>query len=347
MAQNKFLSGVGRALLFDGDELIGVAKTLTESTFNFTISAEEIRGGQGNALFGKYFHDSSLAITMTDAMFNLEYFAANLGVNIDQGGLSIYESPKEGEAVSSGVVTLAKTPVAFGGAYIGWYKRPSDQYWTIGTITGNTMSIPDASDLDRYCVKYFYQNEDARSITIKTQYVPKVLHVVIINDLFSGDATEGGVNKYGRLITDIPSFQLDGNQDLSLTATSAATVSLTGNALGVESGDSCEEDPYYGTMTEEIFGSSWKDNAVALAVENGVIELAASGTETLNIRVVFGGSIASKRQPNSNFTFAVESGNATVDTAGVITGGSEDSVISVTLTGYPNIVAYAYVEVNA
>lgn len=42
------------------------AKTLTESTFNFSISSEEIRGGQANALFGKYFHDSNLAITLTD-----------------------------------------------------------------------------------------------------------------------------------------------------------------------------------------------------------------------------------------------------------------------------------------
>lgn len=42
------------------------AKTLTESTFDFTITGEEIRGGQGNALWGKYFHDSNLAVTLTD-----------------------------------------------------------------------------------------------------------------------------------------------------------------------------------------------------------------------------------------------------------------------------------------
>lgn len=55
------MNGVGLTLLSEN-----YAKTLTESTFNFSISAEEIRGGQGNALFGKYFHDSSLAITLTD-----------------------------------------------------------------------------------------------------------------------------------------------------------------------------------------------------------------------------------------------------------------------------------------
>lgn len=63
---NQFIAGVGRALLFSGNDLIGVAKTLTENTFNFGISSEEIRGGQGNALWGKYFHDSSMNVTLTD-----------------------------------------------------------------------------------------------------------------------------------------------------------------------------------------------------------------------------------------------------------------------------------------
>ena len=45
MAQNHFLAGVGTALLFKGNDLVGVAKTLTESTFDFAITAEDIRGG--------------------------------------------------------------------------------------------------------------------------------------------------------------------------------------------------------------------------------------------------------------------------------------------------------------
>lgn len=61
-----FLAGVGTALIFKNNDLIGVAKTLTESTFNFSITGEEIRGGSGNALWGKYFHDSNLSVTLTD-----------------------------------------------------------------------------------------------------------------------------------------------------------------------------------------------------------------------------------------------------------------------------------------
>lgn len=341
MAQNQFLAGVGRALLFDGDNLIGVAKTLTESTFNFSISSEDIRGGQGNALFGKYFHDSNLGITLTDAMFKLEYLAANLGVNIEQGGLSMYESPKAGELVEqNGVIALANTPVAFNGTMIGWYKKPSDRYWNVATIAGQQMAIPSAQQGETYCVKYMYQNADARQITIKTQYVPKVLHIVILSDLFSGDVNDvGSATRYGRVITDIPSFQLDGNQDLNLTATSAATISLTGNALGVESGDSCEEDPYYGTMTEEIFGSSWKDNVIALAVENAD-DLSVG--DTIIVYAVYGGATASNRVANDNFTFAKESGTVVIGADGKITSGT--GTVSITLKDKTEIVAYAVVS---
>lgn len=43
----KFLAGVARAILLRGNEIIGVAQTLTDSSMNFAITAEEIRGGQG------------------------------------------------------------------------------------------------------------------------------------------------------------------------------------------------------------------------------------------------------------------------------------------------------------
>lgn len=346
------INGIGLTTLCEN-----YAKTLTESTFNFSISNEEIRGGQGNALFGKYFHDSNLAITLVDAMFKLEYLAANLGVDISMGGLSMYESPAAGEvAGAGGVINLTQVPTAVNGSLLAWYKKPADTNWSVTTISeagGVYTIVPDgAVAQDVYCVKYFYQNENARSIIINTQYVPKTLHVVIINDLFSGDPGDvGSATRYGRIITDIPSFQLDGNQDLNLTATSAATISLTGNALGVDSGTSCEESPYYGTMTEEIFGSSWTDNVIALAIENSDLELVQSATETLIVRAVFGGAVASQRKSNDNFTFAVESGtSATVSAAGVVTAaasGTGDTVISVTLKENTNIVAYATVSVSA
>ena len=134
-----------------------------------------------------------------------------------------------------------------------------------------------------------------------------------------------------------------------MTATSAATVSLTGNALGVMSGDSCEEEPYYGTMTEEIFGYSWKEDVIALAIENSDIEIAQGGSEQLAVRAVFGGSVASQRVDATDLTFAVETGNsyASVAPTGVVSGtAAGEAVISVTLKGHTDIVAYATVTVS-
>lgn len=354
-----FLAGVGRALIFRNNALIGVAKTLTNSTFDFSITGEEIRGGAANALWGKYFHDSNLQVTLEDAMFNLEYIAASLGVNVQSGGISVME--EELTATTEQTVTLSQTPIAFDGTMIGWYKKPTDSDWTIGTVSTqptNTMSIPKSTQNEVYCVKYFYSNENAKSITIKTQYVPSELHVVILNDLFSGDINNiSSATRYGRLITDIPRLQMDGSQNLALTATGAATVSLTGSALAVSTADSCEEDPYYGTMTQETYGEAWQDDVVGLALENPDIDLGANGTETLIVRAVFGGNMASQRKDNSNFTFTVETtptpatGVTVGENTGIVTASSATAgtaLVSVALTDYPDVPpAYALVTITA
>ena len=354
MAQNHFLAGVGTALLFKGNDLVGVAKTLTESTFDFAITAEDIRGGQGNGLLGRYFHDSTLTATLTDAMFDLNYMALSLGVNIESGGLSVKE---EELTATTGAVTVTETPVAFDGTMIGWYKKPTDSDWQIGTIAGTTMTITGATAGQVYCVKYFYQNENAKSITIKSQYVPATLHVVVMTDLYSGKVgTQSDATRYGRLIVDIPQFQLEGNQNLSLTATSAATINLTGMALAVLDGATCEDDPYYGTMTEEIYGAKWQDDVIALAIENSDIQMSHNDTEALIVRAVYGKGMASQRKDNSNFTFTVETSPAAtatgvaVSTDGVVSAGTVDgvAVVEVTLKGAPNVPpAYATIDVTA
>lgn len=346
---NRYLAGVGRALLIRGDELIGVAKTLTDSTFDFSITSEDIRGGAANMLWGRYFHDSTLTATLTDAMFKLEYIAASLGTNIQSGGLSIAE---EQVSATGGVITATQTPVATAGSVIGWYKLPSEENWQVATFNGKNIAIAGATDNTTYCLKYFYQNENARSIVLNANYIPDELHVVIINDLFNGDIATDPTNttKIGRLITDMPRFQLDGSQSLSLTSSGAATTSLSGSALAMSDPNSCDDDAYYGTMTEEIFGETWQDNVIALAVADAELELSSGETSTLSVYAVFGGVMASAKKDNSNFTFTVQSGtSATVSSAGVVTATSTtgDTVIEVALTGYESVSpAYVYVTVS-
>ena len=102
-------------------------------------------------------------------------------------------------------------------------------------------------------------------------------------------------------------------------------------------------------MTEEIFGYSWKDDVIALAIENSDIEIASNGQEKLAVRAVFGGNVASQRVDNSEITFAMESGNsyASVAPTGIVSGiGAGNAVVSATLKGRTDIVAYATVTVT-
>lgn len=217
------------------------------------------------------------------------------------------------------------------------------------------MAIPNAEVGEKYCVMYFYQNANADSIIIPVDYVPDELHVIILNDLFNADiSTTNNATKVGRLITDIPRLQLDGAQDLNLTATSAATVSLSGSALAVDSTDSCEAESYYGTMTEEIFGVKWQNEVRSIAFEDADMSLAANATQTAVCYVLFNGNKAPKIVDNANFTFAVEDGDtfASVDTKGVVTAKAAGKAhISATLKGAdpgngPAVVGYFEVTVT-
>lgn len=350
----KFLANVGTALIFKGNEFVAIGDTLTEDTFSFSATPNEVRGGKSNPLLGRWFSDSTLNVTITNATFKLEYLAWSLGTTIEQGGTSFYESTGAGEkVVTAGQIELKYTPAAFNGAMIGWYKKPTDTGWSIGAIseTGNKyyMAISGAQPNDVYCIKYPYMDENARMMTIPADFNPDELHVVLLNDLYNADINaDSSASVIGRLITDIPRLGLDPSQDLTLNATSSAPTQISGTAFRYSSGTGCSTEATYGTMTEQVYGAKWQDNVVAIAIENADMELGASETETAIVRVVYGGSVASQRKDNSNFTFTKVSGNATVTTGGVVNSGeSGESVISVALTGYPNVSpAYIHVSVN-
>lgn len=357
MAQNVFAAGSATALLFSGDNLIGVAKTLTDSSLEATISAEEIRAGGGNMLWGKYFHTSNLNVNLTDAMFNMEYFALALGIPIASGGVTIME---EQLVVSTSLttLTLSETPVSFNGSIIGWYKKPTETEWTIGVVNGKTMTINQAVEGDKFCVKYYYQNPNVTSMTLKAQYVPSIIHVTLLVDLFRGsgyniDPTKS--TKAGRLIIDIPQVQMDGSQNLNLTSTTASTISLAGSALAIETSTECTTDPYYGTITQELFNDIWQNRVSAIAVANGDVTLSvsAANSEKLEVYALFKGLETPRQLDPAELTFTIAEGDtaASVDGQGLVTPkATGNAVVKVVITeNAPANVdpAYAYVTVTA
>lgn len=349
--QNIFAAGSATALLFEGQNLWGVAKTLTDSTIENSITAEELRAASGNLLFGKYFHTSNMNVTLTNIMFDMNYMAKSLGTAISSGGAALYEESLV-VGVGGTTVTLTETPVAFGGSIVGWYKLPASEEWTIGAVTGKAMTISGATAGATVCVKYFYNDPNATGFIAKAQYVPAILHVVLLVDLFKGSGSIEDLNtsnpKAGRLIIDIPQFQLDGGQNLALTSTGAATTSLTGSALAVEDSSVCSSDPFYGTFTKQMFDAVWQNEVTALAIVNGEVLLEVPETEMLVVKALRTGTMPFTVDP-ADLTFTVVDGDtyASVSSDGVVSGISAgEAIIKVALKNAPATLDPAFANVT-
>ena len=145
---NYYIGGVGYVSAFTKDEKGNPihyfdAKTLTDSSINISVSSEEIRGGEGAKLVGKYFHSSNFTLNMTDPLLDLKYIAAQVGSNIteDADGTAFKTEKLQ---ISGGKVTLTETPVAIskdvtwckeGASTIAWYKGCDDTEYETAIVT--------------------------------------------------------------------------------------------------------------------------------------------------------------------------------------------------------------------
>lgn len=262
------MAGVATVDMFDGDNLFGTATTLTESSLNIGISAEDVRGGEGAGLLGRYFHTSTFELTLTDALFNLEYIAKSVGADV-QAGADVMMN-EELTAGDKKEITLSKAAKPLGcGKTMAWFKAPADEKWTAAEVASNKITVPAAG---KYCVKYFYTNAAASKIRIASDYVPATLRLVLKENLYAAGESNNSQTKVGYVLINIPRFQLDGSQELSMSMTGASTTSLKGMALisdGCDAG--CEGAGYYADMIQVLDAASWTDGIIALAVDGGKI----------------------------------------------------------------------------
>ena len=245
------------------------ANTLTDSTMNISVTAEEIRGGSGNKLLGKIFHDTNFGVNLTDAMWSLEYMAAQIGSEIKEGqGANLLKSYNtkikeitDGSTVGIEFDTAPDTEIGemfanatgfcadASGAKIVWFKDCNGKVYTAnvgGSKTdGYTFSLVGAKGAlqvgDSVCVSYPEVHADCRQLIISAAYAPKEFSLFLTGKLFEGNSCKKSDGKYvAKLVIEIPRFQLDGTVDLAMNPSSAATVSLNGNALAY--GCTCGED---------------------------------------------------------------------------------------------------------
>ena len=271
-----FMAGVGTAEIFkvgkDGQEnLFSTAKTLTESGITIGVSAEDIRAGAGAKLYGKYFHTSTFDLKMTDAMFKLEYIAANVGSEIDIGG-DVFKTETLIADEENKKIILSETPVSMicsDDVYV-YIKKPADEFYKTYKMETVSKEI-EVEEAGEYCVKYLYTNENAKELTVKANFIPDTLRVYLTMNLFSGDDKNPATGtKIGTVTIMIPRFLLNGTQDLSMNMTGASTTSFEGSALAAEDcGTSgCDSDGIYAKIIEIIDNFKWTDLVVGFSFDN-------------------------------------------------------------------------------
>ena len=243
------------------------ANTLTDSTLNISVTAEEVRGGWGNQLLGKIFHDTNFGVNLTEATWSLDYLAAQIGSQISENATGKYISSVQGTMAAEGALTVkiddGKIATLFEdtnamcpgtNSKIVWVKDCNDDMFTY-TVSGDstytyTLVGTKNPKEGKVCVYYPTSQDGCRQLIVSAAYAPQEFSLFLYGKLFAGNGCQKSQGKAaGKIVIEIPRFQLDGTVDMTMNPSSAATISLNGTALAY--GCTCGEDaePEYAKIT--------------------------------------------------------------------------------------------------
>lgn len=333
----KFLASVGRGILLarKSDELVPVANvnTLTESTLSITSTMEEVRAGQGAKLYGRFNHDAGMTVTLTDAMFDMNYIALQVGSELQKGGLVMYTETVT--CTEEGQITLSKPVQEIGEScgldkYLVWYRKAGckadEEYSSVEVSANATTAASDdfvtTEGENTYCVSYFTEDASASTLLINANFVPAELVLILTTKLFAGDANAPETGKpVGEITIKIPRFQLDGAFDLSMAMSAAATMSLNGTALAVSDGG-CDDNGIYAEIVEVVEGAHWYDGLTGIATEYGDYAAASELAAETQIQVfgVYKNMMPTIVAPaNLTYTTGGTPGTGVVDATGKVT----------------------------
>ena len=285
-----------------------------------------------NALLSRYLHDSAMALTLTDALFDFSYMALNVGGTIQTGADVL--TLEQVTTTEANKITVKDTPQKFGNfGVIGWYALSGSDDWTTITFDQNTKTA-NVADLPKgttVCVKYTKTDASAEQFTVSSAFIPAQVYGVLTLPLFkSGTDTKQFSNssKVGEVQIEIPNFMFDGNMELALTSAGTTTTPLSGNALATFTGsEGCDSnDGYYAKLKQITYNKDEFADVKAIVVADANVELKATETQTLQVYAIYSGIKAPKLIDNSKLTFTSSNDTyASVDAKGVVTANAQGS----------------------
>lgn len=244
---NYFLGSVGSVSAFRRNsagelELAFVSTTNTDQGLNTTVSADDLRGGQGAPVITRFYHDVATEITLTDVMFKEAYIRSQLGTNFEAEGKAYYceTLPVEGTTA-----TLTKDPADIefgcntGSKKAVWYATEGKNNWILAEdselsgkdLTINTTKLGETPT--SVTVRYLASGlSGAIEAKVYANFVPDELFLIITTPLFAGDACSASNGAAaGSVQFEIPRFRLNGGQDFAAAMSSNQTVNMSGAAM--------------------------------------------------------------------------------------------------------------------
>jgi hypothetical protein len=350
----KFLTSVANVFMYDDSTgaLLAYGKTLLDSSIETTLGNTDVRGGYGNALQYVYYHTAAMNVTINDAQWNLDFIAQTVGASKVYSTNNVYyEETITLDAGKGGSVTY--TPLAVSGTTVyGWVTLVDGTVEKV-TFANKVFTTSGGALNDKVCVRYYRLDTGATSLTIESNFIPAIVHLVLEAQLNSADET---TNQIGKIQIDIPKATLSGAFSIKMTADGVASTPISARALANTSitDASCDVTSYYAVIKEIITSANWYDNVIGIAIEGGDFALAKAATGSY----VHVWAVPSSGMPflcpttTTSMTFASSvTGAATIGansgqilTMAGSTGG--DTVIHAYITAKPTMDAYATLTVS-
>ena len=314
MAERLFVTSVANLTAYDQDDnVVLTGRSLLDTSLKTGLSKTEIRGGKGNALLMNYWHTSMLDITIQNPEWSLPYIAAAVGSQLVTG-TNVYTEETITLVAHSGTVT--NTPLAVNAIVYGWVLLADQVTWERVIFTGSTFTTVGGGATDTVCVKYFYLDPAAKSITISSNIIPSTLRVVLEAQLVSNTNSSTAV---GSVEIIVPKLILNGVTDIAMKANGVAQGNLAGTALAFTppANAGCVQADTYAYINQVRYNTFWYSDLSALAIVGGDFALTNPATKTLGVRAIHSdGSVSTP--PMADLTFS--SSDVSKGTVGLHTG---------------------------
>lgn len=323
MAKNtkEFIISTADFVFYHDDKIACTGTTNINASLNVTMDSTDIQAGKYNNVVYSYKYNRKLEATLEAANWDLAYLACQTGSDIEVALKDVYKIAEPVKLVN-GVGTLTNTAVD--GTKIG-VEFPDGRFVSIDS-TETTIDLADFG-LNKEVVRVTYQyNTISKGITIFSGTSPLIGELVL-----SADKHDTNKGKIADLQIIIPSFQLDGNFEIALSAEGSTSTNMSGMALAFNDEESLEDD-YYAIIREIPLSGKLNLPYVEIVATSPLDKIKIGETTTVQVYGLRGGIYKTALLENSDCTFTSSlPDKATVGAnTGLITGVAEgDAVITI------------------